>query len=424
MILVEDLFRSVEVGLDLRLLAPRNARQPVEIVAHDGGFRRHRAHLAQLLQFGIRLLAGLLGELDLGDLLFEFGHLVAAVLAVAKFLLDRLHLFVEVVLALGLLHLALDARADALFDLQDGNLAFHEAERLFEAQLDASRLEHFLLLDDLDGEVRGDRVGELRVVLDLARSADDLGRNLLVELDVVLELGDHRARQRLDLDRVLFRLGQHMGHRLVEFLTLRIAVDLGARAAFDQHLDGAVGQLQQLENVGDGADAIDGVGFRIVVGSVDLGGKHDLLVGAHHLFQRADRLLATDEQRHDHVREHHDVAQGQDREGRGVVRRRRLLRHVISFQTSRFREPVQSALGDTGPAIFSIHKWRSVNAFSSPTTECPTPCRTRRTNGRKSSLPRCRGTCGLPPAMPPELTRNRIEVCHIRPPRAVSQRLI
>ncbi len=280
MILVEDLFGVVEVGLDLRLLAPRNARQPVEIVAHDGGLGRHRAHLAQLLELGVRLLAGLLRELGLGDLLFQFGHLVAAVLAVAELLLDRLHLLVEVVLALGLLHLAFYTRADALFDLQDGDLAFHEAERLFKAQLHARRLQHFLLFDDLDGEVRSDRVGELRVVLDLARGTDDLGRDLLVELHIVLELGDDRARQRLDLHRVLFRLGQHMGRRLVEFLAVGIAVDLGARAAFDQHLDGAVGQLEELENVGDGADAVDGVGLRVVVGGVDLGGKHDLPVGA------------------------------------------------------------------------------------------------------------------------------------------------
>jgi hypothetical protein len=97
---------------------------------------------------------------------------------------------------------------------------------------------------------------------------------------------------------------------------------------------------------------------------------------------------------------------------------------VMSFP---FKRPVSGNRSyqclDTGPAIFSIHKWRSVNAFSSPTAGCPTPHRARRTNDRKCSLPRCRGTCGLPPAMPPERTRNRIEVFHLRPPPRVSQRL-
>ncbi|MCY1303947.1 hypothetical protein D9M70_536790 [compost metagenome] len=108
---------------------------------------------------------------------------------------------------------------------------------------------------------------------------------------------------------------------LIEFVARRVAVDLGARAAFDQHLDGAVGQLQQLQDIGDGADFIDRGRFRIVVGGVDLGGKHDLLVGAHDFLKRTDRLFAADEERHDHVREDHDVAERQNRVGRAFSRR-------------------------------------------------------------------------------------------------------
>jgi hypothetical protein len=67
---------------------------------------------AQLLQLGLGLVAGFLGQLGLLDALFELGDLVAAVLAVAQLLLDRLHLLVQIVLALRLLHLALDAAAD------------------------------------------------------------------------------------------------------------------------------------------------------------------------------------------------------------------------------------------------------------------------------------------------------------------------
>ena len=80
----------------------------------------------------LRLLAGFLGQLGLGDLLFEIGELVAT-FVVAELLLDRLHLLVEIILALGLLHLALDARADALLDLQHGDLALHQAQHLLQA---------------------------------------------------------------------------------------------------------------------------------------------------------------------------------------------------------------------------------------------------------------------------------------------------
>jgi hypothetical protein len=71
----------------------------------------------------------------------------------------------------------------------------------------------------------------------------------------------------------------------------RVAGDRGARGALDQHLDGAVGKLQQLQHIGERADLMDGVGCRIVVGSVLLGGQQDLAVGPHHLFQSLDRLF-------------------------------------------------------------------------------------------------------------------------------------
>ena len=99
---------------------------------------------------------------------------------------------------------------------------------------------------------------------------------------------------------------------LVIGLVVREAQDFGAADALDQHLDGAVGQLQQLQHRGQRADIEEVFGRRLVLAGVLLGDKQDLLVGAHHLFERADRLLAADEKRHDHVRENDDVAQRQD----------------------------------------------------------------------------------------------------------------
>ena len=49
-----------------------------------------------------------------------------AFLALAQLLLDRLDLLVQVVLALALLHLALDAATNALFGIEHTNLAFHQ----------------------------------------------------------------------------------------------------------------------------------------------------------------------------------------------------------------------------------------------------------------------------------------------------------
>ena len=102
-------------------------KQPIEIVAHHGGFGRHRAHLLELFKLGNRLVFGLLRQLGVLDLLLELRDVVAFVV-VAQLLLNGLHLLVQIIFALGLLHLTLDAASDFALDLEHGNLALHQGE--------------------------------------------------------------------------------------------------------------------------------------------------------------------------------------------------------------------------------------------------------------------------------------------------------
>ncbi len=161
--------------------------------------------------------------------------------------------------------------------------------------------------------MRGQRVGELRRILDLVDRDQHLRRDLLVELDVLLELRHRRARQRLELLLLAELLLDRLGIGLEEGLVLGEAHDARALSALDQHLHRAVGQLQQLQHRADRADGIDVGRSGIVLGRVLLGDQQYLLVLLHHVLERAYRLLAADEQRHDHVREHDDVAQRQNR---------------------------------------------------------------------------------------------------------------
>jgi hypothetical protein len=57
----------------------------------------------------------------------------------------------------------------------------------------------------------------------------------------------------------------------------------------DQHLDGAVGQLQELQHAGQRADGVDRVGGRVVVGGVDLGGRAKIQA-----FTRSDEFYAAE----------------------------------------------------------------------------------------------------------------------------------
>ena len=125
MILIEDGLRFVDVLLDLALDAPRDGEQPIEIIANDRRFGRHRRHLLELLQLGEGLVLRLFRQLRVLDLILELGDIVALI-GVAEFLLNGLHLLIQIVLALRLLHLALDAPADLALDLKDRDFAFHE----------------------------------------------------------------------------------------------------------------------------------------------------------------------------------------------------------------------------------------------------------------------------------------------------------
>ena len=86
------------------------------------------------------------------------------------------------------------------------------------------------------------------------------------------------------------------------------ALDDGAMAAFDQHLYGVVRQLQQLQHAGKRTEFVDRVRARIVVGRILLRREHDQAIILHHFFERANRFLAADEERHDHVRKDDDIS--------------------------------------------------------------------------------------------------------------------
>ncbi|MNG15961.1 hypothetical protein D3C84_998260 [compost metagenome] len=97
------------------------------------------------------------------------------------------------------------------------------------------------------------------------------------------------------------------------------ALDAAALLAFDQHLDRAIRQLQQLQHGGHGTDAIQGIFARIVVGRVALCQQENLLVAGHCRLKGFNGLLAPDEQRDDHVWVDHNIAQGQERQFDGCL---------------------------------------------------------------------------------------------------------
>ncbi len=205
------------------------------------------------------------------------------------------------------------------------------------------------------------------MILDLRDHADDLRGNLLVELHIALEFGDDRARERFDLDRVLDFARERGGLGLEKLRPVRVFADFGALDALDQHLDGVVGQLQELQHLRQRADLVDRILRRLVVTRAHLRRQQDVGVVPHHLFEGANGLLAADEKRHDHVRKYDDVPQRKHREGlaRAGSERRTRFRGVHSTQpffsarrsllAERKRRVTGSVPGESLPESLSAH---------------------------------------------------------------------
>ena len=96
--------------------------------------------------------------------------------------------------------------------------------------------------------MRGHGIRQFAGVGDLIDRHQHFRRDLFVQLDVLLELGHRGAGHRvgfLGFGRTVV-LNDDLRLGFEKLFARCVARDAGPRAALDQHLNGAIGQLQQL----------------------------------------------------------------------------------------------------------------------------------------------------------------------------------
>ena len=120
---------------------------------------------------------------------------------------------------------------------------------------------------------------------------------------------DERAHERLGLHVDLGRLFDELDAHLEVRLVCDVLDDAEALLALDERLGGAVRQLELLHDRDDATDLVEVLGPGVLRLGLLLRRERDVVALAHGLLERLDRLLATDEQRHDEVREHDEVPQ-------------------------------------------------------------------------------------------------------------------
>ena len=295
-----------------RLLGPGHGDQPVEVVARDGGLGRHRRHGLEALELLERLLLGVLGHAGLLDLLAQLLDLVAAVVLAAQLLLDRLHLLVEVVLLLGALHLLLDAALDALVDLELVHLGLEDRRDARQPFLGREDLQQVLLV--LDGQRRGGRRWCRRACRGPPRALPRAWRRsgrLLESLTYCSKRAMTLDISRLDPAAALGLARDQLHHDLAGSPGPLLELERAAAIeALHQDLHVAVGQLQALHDVADGAEGVDLLRTRVVAGGVVLGGEEDALALDQGVLEGLDGARPPDHERDHHVGKHHDVPQG------------------------------------------------------------------------------------------------------------------
>ncbi len=312
----ENLLGPLEVAVFLGSLLPGHGEQPIEVIARHGGFGRHGGHHFEALEFGLGLVAGVLGHARGFDLLLQ---LVSLVLLVApQLFLDGPNLLVQVILALRPLHLTLDAALDGPvhvelldFDVQDVGQARQPVHGV-------ENLQQFLPLLDADAQVGRDGVGELPDLVHLDGGDHRFVVQALGQFHVLLEQRSHPLDEQFQAGGRHGAVGRRF-HRRPEVAFLgRDLQDLAALDAFHQHLDIPVGQFQALHDIGDGPDLVNLVGLGLIHGGVVLRGQENPLVAGQRFFQRPDGRLAADHEGRHHVRKDDDVPDGHHGQRPGI----------------------------------------------------------------------------------------------------------
>ncbi len=141
------------------------------------------------------------------------------------------------------------------------------------------------------------RGGDHRVVIQALRKLDELlveAGDLLYELLDLRSGFDFRGKQADGGAKEAFFGGNGNGTSALD--------------AFNQHFDIAVGQLDALDDVREGADRVNLLGLRVIDRSIMLGRKKDLLVAGKRFFQRANAGFAADDKRGHLLRKNDHIA--------------------------------------------------------------------------------------------------------------------
>ncbi len=183
-----------------RSLCPRQHGKPFNVVARErivGGHRRHARQPAQFLQ---RFFLHFIGHARFFDFLLQIFDVALAFVLLTQFLLDRLHLLAQVILALRLLHAILHFALNLVAQLLDFEFLGQVLVDFFQPHVNIERLQRVLLVGRRQRrQRRGDEVHQAAGLVNVHGHGRKFIRQRRRTGDDLLEQRQHVALQSFDL---------------------------------------------------------------------------------------------------------------------------------------------------------------------------------------------------------------------------------
>ena len=256
MVVIELFAGALEVEVVLRHVVPRQFQQQLQVGHLHRIFGHGGIQPLDLLQLLLEGFAHLRGPVLLLGLL---AHLLdVGIGAVAQFVLDRTHLLLEVVVALLLVDLLLDALLNLVLQLGQLLLADQDFEQLAGAGQQAGGLQQRLAVFVRQLHVGADEVDDTALRVDVLDGESRLLGHRRRHVDDVQRHVADRVHESLELDAL------HIGSRIAQGRHPGLEIRLGGDVLRDldllqtvqDHREVAVGHFEDLDDPRGRADLV------------------------------------------------------------------------------------------------------------------------------------------------------------------------
>ena len=273
MVAVQDLLRTADIKVIHRESVPRQVQTGVQIGADDRCLLIGALHLGKTVYLLEQLLLAVLRKVQFRDLAAVLVRLSVGVVALAQFIADDVQLFVQVIIALVLVHGLVDLFRDLLFNFHHLTLAAQHLDQLFQPPIQGALIHDSLLVLVAEQQIRGHILAEEGRVVTGNDGKHHVLAKARVHAEILVKPGLEGAQQRFGLHGIVGLACAHRGRAHLRKQKIAAGIqytELCAVLALHQDLYKVPGDAQHLLDLGHHAVAEQ-------VCLLRLGGVHGLL---------------------------------------------------------------------------------------------------------------------------------------------------